>query len=64
MRQRDDLGEARLLEAVQELPAVRTEEVDGPPLSLLVAGKLGVGVAASEDNISEGMPAGLRDNTV
>ena len=49
---------------MQELPAVRTEEVDGPPLSLLIAGKLGVGVAASEDNVSEGVPAGLRDNTI
>ena len=53
--QRGGLGEARQLEAVQELPAVRTEEVDGPPLSLL---RLGFG-AAGDDNVSKRVPVGL-----
>ena len=40
-------------------PCLGTEEVHGPPLSLLVAGELGVGVAAGEHDVGQRVPAGL-----
>ena len=57
--QRDDLTQSGLVEAVQEPPRLGTEEVDGSELSLLVVGELGVGIAAGEHDVGQGMPAGL-----
>ena len=55
----DDPRGSGLLEAEEMFASLRTEEVDRPPLPLVVFRERGVGVAAGEHNVSQGVPAGL-----
>ena len=44
---------------MQTCPGLRAEEVDGSDLSGVIVGELGVGVAAGEHHVSQGVPARL-----